>query len=151
TGGQCYVRDMTCLWAETIGGGDFHRLLIDLDVDADSIASRRGADPRRSQSLPDALDPHPGHALLLAQGLRIGLVIGHPANLDEEVLVVWVSALLLEGRGDIRVAIDVDLRAQCEVPRAVAVEINASGSERSAAALVRLPAVGEPVTVCVDH
>ena len=38
------------------------------------------ADRRRSEGLPDALDPDCRHALRLAQGLRVRLVIVHPAN-----------------------------------------------------------------------
>src|SRR5262249_22606744 len=143
-GRQGDVRDVTSRG----GPGEVeerYRLLVDLDVEVDATPSNGVADRRRSEGLPDALDPDRRHGLLLAQGLRIGLVIGHPTNLDEEVLVVRVGALLRERRRE--AAVDVDLGAQFEVHRAVAVEVNASAAR--VATVIRLPAVGKPVTVRV--
>ena len=74
-------------------------------------------------------------------------MIRHPGDLDEEVLVVGVGALG-GGLGD-PVSVGVDLGAQREVANEVAVEVNTPGGTGSAAPLVRLPAVGEPVAVRV--
>src|SRR4029077_5377459 len=121
-GGQGDVRDVA---GHRASGGveERHWLLVHLDVDIDPVATNRIADRRRSEGLPDALDPDCRHALRLAQGQGVWLVIVHPADLHEEVLVVRGGALCRERRA---VAVDVDLRAQREVLRAVAVEVNAS-------------------------
>src|SRR5262249_34278512 len=99
---------------------------------------------RGGEGLPHALDADKCSVRLqrtdsqaLAEREGIGLVKLHVIDLDEEVLVERVRALL---RHRDAVAINVHLHTELEIDSAVAVEVDA----------IRLPAVGQPVAIEVD-
>src|SRR6266508_1284822 len=107
-------------------------------MDPDAGRRVRVGDRSRAEGLSHALDADARDALRLAQGQGVGLVILHPVDLDEEVLVVRVGAFGAVGD---TIAVRVDLHAEREVDGSIAVEVDAA----------RLPAVRKAVTVLFIH